>query len=204
MLRMLTAGLVVTALAAPALAEDEPKPKPAAPSAASLIGKKLSTDQQSATAERAPKAKTGAWTYGLDYDDPGLERTADASERGGRASLSVAHPYIRRCDRAAPPIFGFGGDERFPLKGDAGSRTADAWLFLAKGEAFDAAGRKARLDFSENDGALHLRLDPAELSAARSLAICPIAKAPGAGKTSCAIFDLEGFARAFDFVCEAK
>jgi len=129
---------------------------------------------------------------------------ADATERNGGAALTVALPYIKRCDRAAAPSFAFGGDERFALKGATGSRVADAWLFLAKADAFAAAGRKVRLAMSENDGALYLTLDPSELAANRTLAICPTAKAPGAGKAKCSLFDLAGFARAYDYVCDAK
>ena len=143
-------------------------------------------------------AKSGAWTYGLTYDDPGLERMADADERGGGAALTVAQIYSKRCDRAVSPSFAFGGDDRFVLKGETGSRVADAWLFFAKEEAFESAGRKVRLAMSENDGALYTKLDPAELAANVTLAICPTAKAPGAGKTKCSLFDLSGFARAYD------
>ena len=192
-------GLACLAFAAPALADDAPKP-----SAAALIGKTLSPDKQSAIADHATMAKSGAWTFGLTYDDPGLERMANADERGGGAALTVAFPYIKRCDRAAPSSFAFGGDERFALKGETGSRVADAWLFFAKGEAFDGVERKVKLQMSENDGALYLKLDPAELAANAALAICPTAKAPGSGKMKCSLFDLAGFARAYDYVCEAK
>ena len=89
---------------------------------------------------------------------------ANADERGGGAALTVAQIYSKRCDRAASPSFAFGGDERFVLKGETGSRVADAWLFFAKGDAFDGAGRKVRLEMSENDGALYTKLDPTELA----------------------------------------
>ena len=135
-------------------------------------------------------AKSGAWTFGLTYDDPGLERMANADERGGGAALTVAQIYSKRCDRAASPSFAFGGDERFVLKGETGSRVAAAWLFFAKGDAFDGAGRKVRLEMSENDGALYTKLDPTELAANATLAICPTAKAPGSGKMKCSQFDL--------------
>jgi len=199
MMRVFLAGLVCLAFAAPALALDRPRPD-----AAALIGKTLSPDKQSAIADRAVMAKSGAWTYGLTFDDPGLERTADADERGGGAALTVAQIYSKRCDRAASPSFAFGGDDRFVLKGETGSRVADAWLFFANGDAFDGAGRKVKLEMSENDGALYTKLDPAELAANATLAICPTAKAPGAGKAKCSLFDLAGFARAYDFVCDAK
>ena len=199
MTRVFLVGLVCFALAVPALALDKPKPD-----AAALIGKTLSPDKQSAIADHAVMAKSGGWTYGLAYDDPGLERMADASERGGAAALTVAQIYSRRCDRASSPSFAFGGDDRFVLKGETGSRVADAWLFFAKGDAFDGAGRKIKLEMSENDGALYTKLDPAELAANATLAICPTAKAPGAGKSKCSQFDLAGFARAYDFVCDAK
>ena len=199
MTRAFLFGLACLAFAAPALADDAPKP-----SAAALIGKTLSPDKQSAIADHATMAKSGGWTYGLTYDDPGLERMTDATERQGGAALTVAFPYIKRCNRAAAPSFAFGGDERFALKGETGTRVADAWLFFAKGEAFEGAGHKAKLQMSENDGALHLQLDPAELAANATLAICPTAKAPGSGKAKCSLFDLAGFARAYDYVCEAK
>jgi hypothetical protein len=204
MARAFLAGLVCLAVAVPALAEDRPKPKAGAPDAAALLGKTLSPDKQSAIADRAIMAKSGAWTYGLSYDDSGLERIADANERDGGAALTVAHTYLKRCDRAQSPSFAFGGDERFVVKGEAGSRVADAWLFFAKGDSFDGAGRKIKLAMSENDGALYTALDPAELAASQTLAICPAAKAPGTGKAKCSLFNLAGFARAYDFVCDAK
>src|SRR5664280_2358144 len=144
MMRALLLGLaclVCLAFAAPALALDKPQPD-----AAALLGKTLSPDKQSAIADHAVMAKSGAWTFGLTYDDPGLERMANANERGGGAALTVAQIYSKRCDRAASPSFAFGGDERFVLKGETGSRVADAWLFFAKGDAFDGAGRKVRLE----------------------------------------------------------
>ena len=199
MTRAFLLGLVCLAFAAPAFALDTLKPD-----AAALIGKTLSPDKQSAIADHAVMAKSGGWTYGLTYDDPGLERMADADERGGGAALTVAQIYSKRCDRASPPSFAFGGDERFVLKGETGSRVADAWLFFAKGEAFDGAGRKVKLAMSENDGAFYMKLDPSELAANATLAICPTAKAPGLGKAKCSLFDLAGFARAYDFVCDAK
>ena len=199
MTRALLFGLACLAFAAPALALDTPKPD-----AAALIGKTLSPNKQSAIADHAVMAKSGAWTFGLTYDDPGLERMADSNERGGGAALTVAQIYSKRCDRAARPSFAFGGDDRFVLKGETGSRVADAWLFFAKGDAFDGAGRKVRLEMSENDGALYTKLDPTELAANATLAICPTAKAPGAGKAKCSLFDLDGFARAYDYVCDAK
>ena len=121
MTRVFLAGFACLAFVAAALASDQPKPD-----AAALIGKTLSPDKQSAIADHAVMAKSGAWTYGLTYDDPGLERTADADERGGGAALTVAQSYFKRCDRAASPSFAFGGDDRFVLKGDTGSRVADS------------------------------------------------------------------------------
>jgi len=81
---------------------------------------------------------------------------------------------------------------------------SDAWLFFVKGDAFDGAGRKVKLEVSENDGALYMKLDPTEIAANVTLAICPTAKAPGAGKAKCSLFNLDGFARAYDYVCDAK
>jgi hypothetical protein len=199
MMRALWIGLAGFALAAPAMAGDAPKPD-----AAALIGKTLSLDKQGAIADHAVMAKSGAWTFGLTYDDPGLERMADATERGGGAALMVVQTYIRRCDRAASPSFSFGGDDRFVLRGKTGSQVADAWLFFTKSDAFDGPGRKVKLEMSENDASLYTKLDPAELAANATLAICPTAKAPGSGKTKCSQFDLAGFARAYDYVCDAK
>jgi len=60
MSRAMMAAALGLALAAPALAEDRPQPD-----AAALIGKTLSPDRQSAIADHAAMAKSGAWTYGL-------------------------------------------------------------------------------------------------------------------------------------------
>ena len=199
MRRAFLSGLACLAFVVSALAQDKPKPD-----AAALIGKTLSPDKQGAIADHAMLAKSGAWTFGLTYDDPGLERMADAHERSGGAALTVVQIYSKRCDRASSPSFAFGGDERFVLRGETGSRVADAWLFFAKGEAIVGAGRKVKLEMSENDAALYTKLDPTELAANATLAICPTAKAPGAGKTKCSLFDLAGFGRAYDFVCDAK
>ena len=163
--------------------------------------------------ERLRASGAGAVEAWLDETPRAPERTptppdiaagVNAARQGGGAALTVAQIYSKRCDRASSPSFAFGGDDRFVLKGETGSRVADAWLFFAKGDAFDGAGRKVRLEMSENDGALYTKLDPAELATNATLAICPTAKAPGTGKAKCSSFDLAGFARAYDFVCDAK
>ena len=138
MMRAFLFGFVCLALAAPALAQDKPKPD-----AAALIGKTLSPDKQSAIADHATMAKSGGWIYGLTDDDPGLERMADANERGGGAVLTVAQSYSKRCDRAASPSFAFGGDDRFVLKGETGSRIADACCSSPKATRSTARGARS-------------------------------------------------------------
>lgn len=175
------------------------------PAPASLIGKALDVDRQSALGSDAPRATAGVWSYGFEYDDPGLMRTASSKDRSsGGSVLSTAFRYDQRCarsDRAAP--FAFSGDERFVLKGTvAKGRWADAWIYYGDAATFQRAPVKIAMAFSENDGALHFKLDPARMTQVARLALCPSAGAASAAR--CAIFSLAGFARAYDFVCDAK
>jgi hypothetical protein len=104
------------------------------------------------------------------------------------------------------------GHARFPsarainsqLKGaiEAG-QYADAWLHLGDKGMFDDKPLKLKMDFSQNDGAMHFDLDAATLAPRGMAALCPTAAPPKTGGR-CSIFSLKGFARAYDFVCEAK
>lgn len=175
--------------------------------AASLIGKTLDEDTQYATGTDAPRESVGDWSYGFEFDDAGLMRTASAKEHAkGEARLSTAFAYNRHCKRAVKDAeFTFIVDERFPLKGsESKGRRTEAWIHLGTSAAFDPKPAKASLAFSENDGALHLKLDPALMTRHERIALCPTAAAPAAKTGRCAIFSLAGFARAYDFVCEAK
>jgi hypothetical protein len=191
-----------------ALAQDNPSPKKiAVPDAASLIGKKVAVDRQFEIGSNATKIQTGDWSYGFDYDDPGLERTASTKERGkDGAAFDTYHLYDTRCapgDKAAP--FAFGAGDHFPLKGSmAKGQYADAWIYLGDKDTYDDKALKLKMDFSQNDAAMHFALDPAILAPRDVAAICPTAAPPGKAGGHCAIFSLKGFARAYDFVCNAK
>lgn len=189
-----------------AAAQDSPTPKVAIPAAASLIGKPIDGDKQYAIGSSAPKSKSGDWSYGFDFDDPGLERLASAAARGKAAPLLTAsHLYDTRCAAGDKAPFTFGAGDRFKLKGSMqDGQYADAWVYLGEGDAFDAKALKVKMDFSQNDGAMHFDLDPTALAPRGAVAFCPDAAAPGKTGGHCTIFSLKGFARAYDFVCNAK
>jgi len=190
-----------------AAAQDKPSPKVVAPDAASLIGKKIDGDRQSTIATNAPQTKAGDWSYGFEYDDPGLQRGASTPQRGKPdALLSASHIFDSRCapgDKTAD--FSFGADESFKLKGSpAKGQYSNAWLYLGDADKFDDKPLKLKMDFSENDGAMHFRLDAMSLASRSVAAFCPTDAPPGKTGGHCATFSLRGFARAYDYVCEAK
>lgn len=195
-------------LGAQALAQQAPSAATRdAPSAASLIGRDIDLDKQSEIGEHAKMTRSGDWRFGLDFDDPGLERRASTKEQGsGGADLSTAAPYKTRCARSLLAVeFALDAGDRFKLRGAVEKgRYADGWIALGDKNVFDASPRKARLAFSENDGGLHFKLDPGELARRGQLAICTGANPPAGAGDHCAHFSLEGFARAYDFVCDAK
>ncbi len=176
--------------------------------AATLIGKTLDEDTQyAAGGPDAARVTVNDWSYGFAFDDPGLQRLASTKEGGkGTALLSTVMIYNQRCkrtDKAVP--FAFDGDERFPLKGSvAKGRRAEAWVHFSKNNAYEPAPTRIGMTFSENDGALYFKLDPAQLARYERIALCPTAAAPDAKPTRCAIFSLAGFVRAYDFVCDAR
>ena len=55
--------------------------------AASLIGKSLDADTQYATGSDAQRLSADDWSYGFEFDDPGLQRTASSKERGKAGAL---------------------------------------------------------------------------------------------------------------------
>jgi hypothetical protein len=192
-----------------ASADDSPQPKKKIPipDAASLIGKKIDGDRQSDIATNAPKTKSADWSYGFEYDDSGLERSAWTPQRGKPdALLSASYVFDSRCgagDKAAD--FSFGADESFKLKGSpAKGQFANAWLYLGDADKFDDKPLKLKMDFSENDAAMHFKLDAASLSSRAMAAFCPTDAPPSKAGGHCATFSLKGFARAYDYVCEAK
>lgn len=200
-------AVIVGLSVAPAVAGNEAPAKVGIQDARSLIGKTLDEDTQYAAGSGTERVSVGDWTYGFDYDDAGLLRTARTSDRRNEKSLlSTGEIYHRRCDRTSKTVrFALAGDERFPLKGTvAKGRRADGWVYYAEGVTFALAPTKIRMEFSENDGALHLALDRARMMQTKQLALCPTAAAPVRTGGRCAIFSLAGFARAFDFVCDAK
>jgi hypothetical protein len=80
----------------------------------------------------------------------------------------------------------------------------EAWATFADHGLFDAEPRKIRLNYNWDAVDLNFTLDPAELSRRGELALCPTARSPDSQGAHCARFSLKGFARAFDFVCQAK
>ncbi|MCK9919229.1 hypothetical protein MXD81_59880 [Microbacteriaceae bacterium K1510] len=206
-MRALIPALALSMSMSAACAANEPPKKIDIPDAASLIGKTLDDETQFASGTDAPRVTAEDWSYGFAFDDPGLQRTASTRDRGkGGGLISMAEIYDRRCDRAAKTMrFAFGSDERFPLKGTvAKGRYADGWVFFGDALSFEGTPAKIKMELSENDGALYVALDRARMLQSRQVALCPtVTAAPGKGGR-CAMFSLAGFARAFDFVCEAK
>jgi hypothetical protein len=205
----LFASLAALCLLTPvAMADDNvPAKKIVIPDAASLIGKTISGDRQGDIGSNAKKAKSDDWEYGFEYDDAGLQRSAESTQRGkGGALLSTVFAYDKRCapsEKAAS--FSFGAGDAFKLKGSqTKGRYADAWITPGDKDSFDAKSLKVKMDFSENDAAMYFVLDPSSLTTRGVLAICPTAAPPAGATGHCAIFSLKGFARAYDYVCNAK
>lgn len=206
-MRALTTALALSLSWSVAFAANDAPKKVGIPDAASLIGKTLDDDTQYASGNDAQRVTAEDWSYGFAFDDPGLQRTGGTRARGkGDSLISMAEIYNRRCDRAAKTVrFAFGGDDRFVLKGSvAKGRYADGWVFFGDAASFEPAPAKIKMELSENDGALYVALDRTRLLQSRQVALCPSASAPAAKGSRCAVFSLAGFARAFDFVCDAK
>ena len=205
-MRALVPALALSISMSAACAEEAPK-KADISDAASLIGKTLDEDTQFASGVDAPRVTAEDWSYGFAFDDPGLQRTATTADRGkGGGRISVTEIYNRRCDRAAKTVrLAFAGDERFTLKGMvAKGRYADGWIFFGDALSFEGTPAKIKMEMSENDGAFYLALERQRMLQSRQVALCPtVTAAPGKGGR-CAMFSLAGFARAFDFVCDAK
>ena len=201
--------LLATCFLLPIASAAQDKPSAAAidlRNPAALIGKRLDTDRAYEAGLHAPKMNAADWTYGFQSDE-GLERAASTAERGkSDVELDTVYPYDQRCARSGKTApFTFGGGDRYKLRGSVEKgRYAEAWLYFADKGVFDAAAVKTKLTFSENDAALHLALDPAEMALRGALAICPTAAPPGNAGGACSVFSLKGFARAYDFVCDAK
>jgi len=206
-MRALIPALALSLSIAAAHAANETPKKVDIPDAASLIGQTLNDEAQFASGVDAPRVTAEDWNYGFAFDDPGLQRTASTRDRGkGGGLIATAELYNRRCDRAAKTVrFAFSGDERFALKGTvAKGRYAEGWVFFGDALSFEGTPTKIKMELSENDGALYVALDRARMRQSRQVALCPsVTAAPGKGGR-CAMFSLAGFARAFDFVCEAK
>jgi len=177
------------------------------PDAASLLGRKDITDEEYKMLRSAPQATSGDWIYGLSVDDSsGLTRQARTKQsRGKKPLLRTSHSYRDLCGGIKNPAqFYFGGDAYFVVKGEPSrGQYADGWISYAQKDAFGPAAR-AKLDFSEDTGTLYFTLDPSKLTASRSIAICPSAAAPGASGGHCTIVSLNGFERAYKFVCAAR
>jgi hypothetical protein len=177
------------------------------PDAASLVGKGDPSEEEYKILRNAPQTTSGDWTYGLSVDDTaGLTRQARTKQsRVGKPLLLTSHWHRDLCERVRKPVqFYFNGDAHFVLKGEPSKgKYADAWISYEDTDAFGAA-IKSRLDFSDDAGMLFFPLDPAVLAARRALSICPSATAPGSPNGHCTIISLVGFARAYEFVCEAK
>lgn len=177
--------------------------------AAALIGKDIAYDRQSKIADRSPHAKADDWRFGLEYGAEGpLVRAASSDEIGkGKLAIRAENAYDARCDRASKELFfTIDMDPRLNAKSDAGKPGdhAEAWLTYADHGVFDAHPRKIELGYNWDAVNLGFALDPADLAKRGAFALCQTAKPPDAPGARCARFSLKGFARAFDFVCEAK
>jgi hypothetical protein len=157
--------------------------------------------------EEQDEVKVGDWAFAIENDDPGIMRTALTPERGkGVPQLMMEAQAESRCgsDRLSRAFFVLGSDERLPLKGtiEKGQYT-EAWVSFADGAAFVSKPTKLRLDFSQNDGSLSppVGTDATFFAHHDAVAFCATAGKPDA---RCLTFSLKGFARAYEFVCQAK
>jgi hypothetical protein len=177
------------------------------PDARALIGKDDLGEEEYKRLRDAPQTTSGDWTYGLNVDDSaGLMRQALTKQSNrGKPLLLTRRSYRDLCTHDGKPIqFYFSGDAHFALKGEpTKGRHADGWISYEDNNAFGAA-IKTRLDYSEDAGAWLFTLDPEMAAARRAVSICPSPAAPGSPNGHCTIVSLNRFARAYEFVCEAK
>jgi hypothetical protein len=176
--------------------------------AKALIAKTLPKSEEDKIVAGAEKdeAKSGDWIFDIGNDDPGIMRSAGTPERKKRdLQLSMEALAETRCgpERSTKPSITLGSDDRLPLKGtvEKGQYT-EAWVsFSDGGAAFGDKPTKLKLDFSQNDGALYLPVEATFFAHHDAVAFCAAAGKPDA---RCLMFSLKGFARALDFVCQAK
>ncbi len=197
-----------TASVAQAVKETQTAPNELAAEAAALIGKAMDYDQQSKIADRSPHAQANDWSFGLSYgNEGGLVRQASSSETGkGSLSLRTENDYSTRCDPASKELdFTVDIDPRLSASDSkkAGDH-AESWLTFADRGVFDARPQKIKMNYNWDAVNLNFSLDRAELLKRGQLAFCPGPKSPDSQGEHCVRFSLKGFARAYDFVCQAK
>ena len=193
---------------AQAIKETPTAPDKLAAEAAALIGKQMDYDQQSKIADRSPHAQANDWSFGLSYGNEGaLAREALSNETGkGSLSLRTENDYGSRCDPASKELeFTIDIDARLNAtdSNKAGDH-AESWLTFADHGVFDARPRKIKMNYNWDAVNLNFSLDRAELLKRGQLAFCPGPTSPDSQGAHCVRFSLKGFARAYDFVCQAK
>ena len=205
----LAATLGINGAAAQTVKETPTPPGRLAAEASGLIGKTIGYDGQSKIASRSPHAQEGGWTFGLGYGEEGdLVRETFSSETGkGKLTLRSESPYVSRCNPSDKTLdFTIDMDPRLNAKSDSSKPGdhAESWLTFGDHGVFDAAARKIRMAYNWDAVDLSFSLDRADLLRRGQLAFCPNPQPPSAQGARCARFSLQGFARAFDFLCLAK
>jgi hypothetical protein len=179
------------------------------PEAATLIGKRVDPDRQYAIGQAAKQTKSGDWSYGFGGGAEGeLQRQASVTIGGAKKSvLAINQTYEARCNRADKAIDMSLDDGVSHFKATQpknGESYSTAWIVYSDNGAFDPRATKTKLSLQEIDATYLIKLDAEPLAHRGQIAFCPsqtTAKKPSA---ACSIFSLKGFARAFDYVCDAK
>jgi hypothetical protein len=191
-----------------AKAEDAAPEQPLViPSAASLIGKTLEYDYIVALVKQAKSVKSGDWFYGFDLDASGAGLTRSAFLNGADGEdLSTAYRSDQRCNRAQSTAAFHFGDEAQRFNSELAVKTgyAMAWLYAGDRGVFKVLPGQDKMSFNGDAGGFDLELPLTPLLKHSQVAFCPARVSADKVAARCTIYSLQGFVRAFDYVCDAK
>ena len=179
----------------------------AAASSVAMVGPAAAQDQET------PPVKVGAWTYRALTGDQGLTRYGFTKEKNhGESTLSVSEGSEETCDAPKDTneiLFAFSSDrdERyFKLEGEADSetqRTLKAFVLLGRQGKYEEPAKQLSLEFQDLDGQFYFSVNEKAALARSSLALCPT-DPKGRPGSDCHEFSLDGFTKAYRFVCNWK
>lgn len=163
--------------------------------------------------QETPPVKVGAWTYRTLLGDNGLGRYAFTREKNhGESILSVTQSADEPCDTTKDGdeiLLAFSSERQesyFKIEGEADpeqSRTLKAAVAFARAGKYDEPAKGVTLELQDLDGQFYVSVNAKTALSRSHLALCP-ADPRGRPGSDCHEFSLEGFARAYRFVCTGK